>query len=55
MPRNFQKIQALSSSSKLKLKSNHLPPQQKPAAPMAENPLLFKASITGLASSNPFS
>lgn len=26
------------------------PPQQKPAAPMADTPLLFKAAITDLAS-----
>ena len=31
------------------------PPQQKPTAPIAETPLLFKASITTLTSSNPLS
>ena len=41
--------------SKFKLKANHLPPQQKPPAPMAETPLLFKAAITALASSYPLS
>ena len=51
----FQRIKALSSLSNLKLKVNHLPPQQKPAAPMAETPLLFRAVITGLASSYPLS
>lgn len=33
----------------------HSPPQQKPAAPIAVTPLLFKASITGFATSIPFS
>jgi hypothetical protein len=32
-----------------------LPPQQKPAAPIAETPWLFRAASTGLASSYPFS
>ena len=31
------------------------PPQQKPAAPTEEAPLLFKVSIIGFASSNPLS
>lgn len=39
----------------LQKKRRSSPPQQKPAAPIAETPLLFKASITGFASSNPFS
>ncbi len=38
-----------------KLKANHLPPQQKPAEAMAETPLLFRAAITSLASSQPLS
>ena len=33
----------------------NLPPQQKPAAPTAENPLCFKSLISGFASSNAFS
>ena len=40
---------------KVGLKANHLPPQQKPAAPMAETPLLLRAAITALASSFPLS
>ena len=34
---------------------SHSPPQQKPATPTAEKPLLFKASITGFAASKPSS
>ena len=42
--------------SKANLKQmNYSPPQQKPAAPIADMPLLFKASITAFASSNPLS
>lgn len=33
----------------------NLPPQQNPAAPIAEIPLLFRSSITGFDSSNPLS
>ncbi len=38
-----------------RINQKYSPPQQKPAAPTAETPLLFTASITGFASSNPLS
>ena len=38
-----------------RINDKNSPPQQKPAAPTAETPLLFTASITGFASSNPLS
>jgi hypothetical protein len=36
-------------------RAKNSPPQQKPAAPIAEIPWLFTASITAFASSNPLS
>ena len=53
---NFPIKESLTLKKKEKMKaSDCLPPQQKPAAPIAEAPLLLRAAITTLASSYPFS
>ena len=55
MQKPFSKISSIKFLVKVELKANHLPPQQKPVAPMAKTPLLLRAAIIALASSYPLS
>lgn len=48
-------IELVSRKKKKKKKRDYSPPQQKPAAPIAEKPLDLRASTTNFASSNPLS
>lgn len=50
--KNLQKMRKLFKKMK---KKKILPPQQKPAAPIADTPLLLRASMTGFVSSKPLS